>query len=265
MEKRLRIAQMQIHTYREIDRTINSLKKAFHEISKSKPDFVCLGEMFICPYNNMYFRQYAEEEGGPVWQICSDLAKEYNIYLSAGTMPELSDDRLYNTAYVFNRDGQMIAKYRKKHLFDIDIPGKQKFKESDTLSPGDEYVVFNTEYGKMGVCICFDIRFPDQARKMIDSGAKMIICPASFNSTTGPMHWELLFRARAVDNQCFYIGTGGALDENFAYKAYGHSIVVSPWGIVLNQMDEKEGIMITDIDLIEVDDFRKAIPIGINS
>lgn len=136
----------------------------------------------------------------------------------------------------------------RSHLFDIDIKGGQKFKESDTLTPGDSYTVFDTEFGRAGLAICFDLRFPELFRMMALAGAECVFVPAAFNDTTGPLHWELLFRARAVDSQCFLFGTSDARDGNAAYRAYGHSIAVDPWGKVLGMLDEKPGILVTGVE-----------------
>lgn len=136
-------------------------------------DLAVLPEMFCCPYENKYFPEYAEIEGGDTWEKCSRLAAEYGIYLVAGSMPERDEaGNIYNTSYVFDRNGHQIGKHRKMHLFDIDVKGGQYFKESDTLTPGDQVTVFDTEFGKMGLCICYDFRFPELARLMVDEGAR---------------------------------------------------------------------------------------------
>lgn len=225
-------------------------------------DLVTLPEMFACPYDTSAFPKYAEPEGGPTWQFLSKLAAEKKIYLSAGSIPEVDDEgKVYNTAYVFDREGQQIAKHRKVHLFDIDIEGGQAFRESATLSAGNKATVFDTEFCKMGLCICYDIRFPELARLMADQGAKVILCPGAFNLTTGPAHWELLFRSRAVDNQVYYIGTSPARDLNASYVAYGHSLVVDPWGIIVSEMDERAHVRVVDIDLDRVDEVREQLPL----
>ncbi len=224
-------------------------------------DFVVLPEMFCCPYENDQFPFYAEPEGGKLWQLCASLAKKNQVYLLAGTMPEIEEGHIYNTAYVFDRCGRQISKYRKIHLFDIDIKNGQYFKESDTLSAGESLGIFDTEWGTMGMCICYDIRFPELFRLMVDAGAQVVFCPASFNMTTGPMHWELLFRQRAVDNQIFTIGASTARDAQASYQSWGHSIIADPWGRVLLQMDEKEGIAVTEISLADVAAVREQLPL----
>ncbi|MPM78168.1 Deaminated glutathione amidase [bioreactor metagenome] len=191
----------------------------------------------------------------------SKSARENGIYVVAGTMPELVGDKIYNTSYVFDRNGEKIAKHRKMHLFDIDIEGGQRFKESDTLSPGQEVTVFETEFCKIGLAVCYDIRFPELSRLMAMEGAEAIIIPGAFNMTTGPAHWELHFRARALDNQVYTIGVSPARDMEASYHSYGNSIAASPWGNVLCRMDEKEGYVIQEIDTDYVKKIRNELPL----
>lgn len=264
MEKRtkLRLTQLQLHVYEDKEENLRRLAAALDEAAADRPDMAALGEMFCCPYETARFPQYAEPEGGPTWQTLSRLAAAHRIYLSAGSVPERDGDgRVYNTAYVFDRQGRQIAKHRKMHLFDIDVKGGQRFRESETLSAGDAVTVFETEFGKMGLCVCFDIRFPELARLMALAGARLVLVPAAFNGTTGPAHWELTFRARALDDQCFYAGTSVALDETASYKSWGHSILTSPWGDVLGQLDAGPGRMTREIDLGYADEIRAQLPL----
>ena len=241
---------------------LRTAEEAIRTAARQGAELVLLPEMFNCPYETPNFPVYAEKAGGPVWQALSGLAKEFGIYFSAGSVPECDDaGHVFNTAYVFDRSGNQIARHRKVHLFDIDVKGGQYFKESDTLTPGDSATVFDTEFGKIGLCICFDIRFPEIFRRMVLEGADIVLVPAAFNMTTGPAHWELTFRARALDNQIFVFGTSPARDLSASYQAFGHSIAVSPWGRVLNQMDEHEGIQITTIDLDEIGSVREQLPL----
>lgn len=264
----MRIAQLQTMVYDSKEKNRDEIDRIFrmlYETTKDDggmPNMVLLGEMCVCPYENAAFPKYAEKEQGETWRFFQALAKEYGVYLSAGSVPEKDDaGNIYNTAYVFDRNGNQIAKHRKVHMFDIDIEGGQHFRESDTLTPGDRFDVFDTEFGRMGICICFDARFPEGIRLQVLKGAKVILCPANFNMTTGPAHWELMFRSRAVDNQCYVIGTGAARDENGSYIAYGHSLVVSPWGEILTEADEKPVVQITEIDLKTVDKIRAELPL----
>ena len=255
----LKIAQIQMPV--TADRAEN-IRRACDMVRQAGDiDMAVLPEMFCCPYDNACFRPYGGEEGGPAWQALSALAKERGIWLVGGTMPELAAGRVYNTCHVFAPDGQMAAKHRKVHLFDIDVVGGQRFFESDTLSPGQHYTLFDTPFGKVGVAICFDVRFAELFRILALEGARLIVVPAAFNMTTGPAHWELLFRARALDNQCFVAGCAPARDETAGYVSYAHSLVCDPWGRVQAQAGAAPALLICDIDLAQADAVRAQIPV----
>lgn len=258
----LNILQLQTKVLSSKEQTLNYIEAYLKKFLHLQPDIVTLPEMFNCPYDNKSFPLYAEFEEDITYKFCQNLAKKYNIYLSAGSIPEKdAQNHLFNTAYVFDNNGNCIAKHRKMHLFDIDVKNGQRFKESDTLSAGNSITVFDTKWGKMGLCICYDFRFPELARLMVDVGAKIILVPAAFNMTTGPLHWELLFQSRAVDNQVFTIGTAPARNLNASYHSYGHSIIVSPWGKILNQADFEETALFTTINLNEINLVREQIPL----
>ena len=159
------------------------------------------------------------------------------------------------------RTGRSRQKHRKVHLFDIDVAGGQQFFESDTLSPGQHYTLFDTPFGKVGVAICFDVRFAELFRILALEGAQLIVVPAAFNMTTGPAHWELLFRARALDNQCFLAGCAPARDETAGYVSYAHSLVCDPWGRVQAQAGAAPELLICDIDFAQADAVRAQIPV----
>ena len=263
---KIKAAILQTKVFAEKEKNIRQLEDILASGKTEDADLVTLPEMFACPYETGNFPLYAEPEGGPSWQCLSALAKKYGVYLSAGSMPEsesgdLSQLRVYNTAYVFDREGRQIGKHRKAHLFDINVSGGQCFKESDTLSPGNKIGCFETEFGKIGLCVCYDFRFPETARLMAQDGAKVILVPAAFNMTTGPAHWELMFRQRAVESQCFVIGTAPARDTDSSYVSWGHSIAVDPWGTILTQMDEKEGIRVVTLDLDYLEKVRSELPL----
>ncbi|HYE82075.1 MAG TPA: carbon-nitrogen hydrolase family protein [Clostridia bacterium] len=257
-----RVAMIQMHVEEDKLKNIANASEFVRKAAEQNADIAVLPEMFNCPYKTPNFPAYAEEEGGECYSLLSDLAKECGIYLVAGTMPEKDDrGRVFNTSYVFDRKGCKIGRHRKMHLFDIAVEGGQYFKESETLTPGNAVTVFDTEFGKMGLAICYDFRFPELARLMVDEGAKVLIVPAAFNMTTGPAHWEVMFRSRAVDNQTYTIGIAPARAVDSCYVSYGNSIIVSPWGEVIERMDEKEGICIGTLDLDYVEKVRKELPL----
>lgn len=261
MEK-IKIAAIQMSTVADKMENVRTVKTYLEKIKDENPDFVILPEMFCCPYQTENFPIYAEKEGGPVWQQLSGYAKQYGIYLIGGSMPEKDDEgNVYNTSYIFDREGKQIGKHRKVHLFDIDVKGGQTFKESDTLTAGDSDTVFDTEFGKIGVMLCFDIRFPELSRMMVNDGAKVIFVPAAFNMTTGPAHWELSFRTRALDNQIYMVGCAPARDVSAGYISWGHSIVTDPWGRVIDMLDEKKGILLAELDMDYEEQVREELPL----
>jgi predicted amidohydrolase len=247
-----------------IDNKQENLKKASSMITSAskKADFIVLPEMFNCPYSNDKFIEYCEDEkDSPTLNKISKLACENNVYILAGSIPEKEDSKLFNTSYLFGRTGEIIAKHRKMHLFDIDVKDRITFKESDVLTAGNEFTLADTEFGKIGIGICYDIRFPELARVMVENGALVLFYPGAFNMTTGPAHWQLLFRSRALDNQVYCVGVAPALNEDASYHSYGHSIVASPWGEVLAEAGQKEEMIFCEIDLDEIKKVRDELPL----
>lgn len=259
--KDLKIAQIQMAVGRDKATNIRHACELIRQAAQQKIDMAILPEMFCCPYENDAFRPYGEYLGGEAQTALAALAKELGIWIVGGSVPELEENRVYNTCFVFDETGREIAKHRKMHLFDVAVEGGQYFRESDTLSAGNAITVFDTPWGKVGLCICFDLRFEELARCMTLQGVRILIVPAAFNMTTGPAHWELLFRQRAVDNQLFTIGTSPARCETESYVAWGHSIVCDPWGSVLHQCGAAEEIAVTEIPLQRVDAVRQQLPI----
>jgi len=225
-------------------------------------DIAVLPEMFCCPYDPRVFAQYAQPQGGKRWQQLSALARAHNLYLVAGSVPECEGEHLYNTSFVFAPDGAQIARHRKAHLFDVAFEGKPAFRESDSFCPGHGITTFDTPFCRCGLMICYDIRFPEYALETAEAGADVIFVPACFNQRTGPAHWELLFRARAADNQVFMAGVSSALDWQATYHSYAHSIAVSPWGDVLAQLGTRPENHIVSFDLSRLAAVRQQMPLA---
>ena len=253
-----------------VDNKGENIRKAIQMIKESKKqgaDLAVLPEMFNCPYENEKFIEYAEElNGSQTLEKIANIAKEENIHVLAGSIPELEEDgegiqSIYNTAVLFDNKGKLLGKHRKMHLFDIDVKGKIYFKESDTLSAGNDFTVIETELTTIGIGICYDVRFVELSRIMALNGAQILIFPGAFNLTTGPAHWEILFRSRALDNQVYAIGVAPALDKDASYNSFGHSIAVNPWGEIIEELDYEEGLKIVEIDLDEIKRIREEIPI----
>ena len=245
------------------DKAVNLIKaeSLIAKAAKAGSDIVVLPEMWNCPYSNDFFRQYSEIEGGAAYEFLSKMARSLNIYIVGGSIPEIDNGNVYNTSYSFDRNGKQIGKHRKIHLFDIDIKGEIRFMESETLTPGDHSTVINTEFGMIGIGICFDIRFPELFRKMTLEGAKLIILPGAFNMTTGPAHWELTIRARALDNQVYFAACSPASSMEGTYTAFGNSCVANPWGELCGKTDGNESNVYADIDFEYVDKIRNQLPL----
>lgn len=257
----MQIALIQMPVTADKQENLRTARRCLEEAAAHNVDLAILPEMFCCPYENACFRTYGEPEGGPAQETLRKAAADLGLYVVGGSLPELEDDRVYNTSYVFGPDGTQLAKHRKVHLFDIDVAGGQSFRESDTLSPGNAITTFETAFGTMGLCICFDLRFEELARCMCLRGAKVLFVPAAFNMTTGPAHWELLLRQRAVDNQLFTVGTAPARVESSSYVAWGHSMVCEPWGGIVHQCGTGEEVAVTELELSRIDAIRRQLPI----
>lgn len=251
--------------HKVLPKTLENIDKAKQSVKTAKSTgavMAILPEMFSCPYKTDLFRINSFKQGSKEYKAIQKIASENDIYLIAGTVPELGeDDKIYNTSYVFSPKGEQIAKHRKIHLFDIDVEGGIFFKESETLSSGEKATVFETKYGKIGLLICYDIRFPELSRIMAEKGAEIIVLPAAFNMTTGPAHWELTLRARALDNQVYTLACAPARDLDSSYHSYGHSMVCSPWGNIIAEADETEQILYAELDMEYIKKVRKELPL----
>ncbi|MEW6171777.1 MAG: carbon-nitrogen hydrolase family protein [Bacillota bacterium] len=229
---------------------------------KTGARLVTLPEMFACPYVARLFPVYAESfPEGASFRMLADAAREEEVYIVGGSVPEREGDKVFNSSLVFGPQGNLIAHHRKIHLFDVDLPGGFSFRESATLSPGTKATVTHTPLATIGVAICFDIRFPALFREMVREGAHVIVIPAAFNMITGPAHWELLLRARAVDNQVFIIGAAPARDPRADYVAFGHSMIINPWAEVIARAGAEEEIITAEIDLERLARVRRELPL----
>jgi len=246
------------------DNKDKNLKKAagmIRELSTQGSKTIILPEMFNCPYNNTKFIEYAETVDGPTITTLREIASELKIHIIAGSIPEKTEKGIYNTSFTINPKGEIIGRHRKIHLFDIDIPGKITFKESDTLLAGEKPTIVKINQIKIGVGICYDIRFPELSRIMTLQGAQILIFPGAFNMVTGPAHWKTLIRARAIDNQVFVVAVSPARNRQSEYIAYGHSMIADPWGSIIYEACADETIKSVEIDLSKIKKVRERLPL----
>lgn len=251
----------QTKVYENKDDSIESVRKTALRAKDMGADVICIPEMWNTPYSNRYIKKYAEGRDGGCYRFMKTLARDLGVYFVGGSIP-FKDEKgdIYNTSFVFSKDGDEIARHDKIHLFDIDFEDMH-FKESLFLKNGTTATVVDTEFGKIGIGLCFDVRFPELFRAMTNRGAKLILVPGSFNMRTGPLHWENTLKQRAVDNQIFIAGCSPARDENAIYVSFANSMAVNPLGISLGNCGEEEGCIVEEIDFREVKRARNVLPI----
>lgn len=244
-------------------KNIDKGKAIIREAAKANCQVVILPEMFNCPYEAELFSQYAEHypEGETFTMLAQTAASEKIVVVGGSVSEQDENGKLYNSSFVFDEKGALLGRHRKMHLFDVEIEGGTTFKESSILSAGQEMTVIKAAGLTLGIGICYDIRFPELSRLMTLAGAELLIFPAAFGMTTGPAHWELLMRSRAIDNQVFIVGAAPAKLEGAPYQAYGHSIVVDPWGSIVAMAGFEETLLIVELNLDSIKRVRAELPL----
>ncbi|HLL53551.1 MAG TPA: carbon-nitrogen hydrolase family protein [Myxococcaceae bacterium] len=204
----------------------------------------------------------AEALDGPTLSRMAGLARELSITLLAGSVLEAGGPggRFYNTSVLFGPDGARLAVYRKIHLFDVDINDGATYRESDAIAPGTDVVAVDTTVGKLGMSVCYDLRFPELYRKLSAQGATLLSVPAAFTLMTGKDHWEVLLRARAIENQCYVLAPAQFGRHSEKRVTYGHALVADPWGLVIGRASEGEGLAVGEVDPEVLRRVRQSIP-----
>jgi len=262
MRENLKVALCQMRVVNSKSENLNHAREMVFTASQRGARMILLPEIFNVPYDTEIMAANAEIFPGPTTLFLSELAQQHKVILVGGSIPEKDEEgRIYNTSYVFDQKGELIGKHRKIHLFDIDLPDQISFKESNVFSAGDSLQIIRYQGLVMAVIICYDIRFPELARLATLEGAQLLIVPAAFNTTTGPAHWDLLMRSRAVDNQLFVMACSPARNAEASYQAWGHSLVTDPWGRVICEGGIGEEIIEADIDLSLIAKIRRELPV----
>lgn len=221
------------------------------------PEFYCL----LQPSDSEYFSTGFDETEHPALNRAVDLVKDVGCWLLLGSIPVRAENhKVRNRSYLLAPDGEITARYDKIHLFDVAIKDGQQYKESSSVAPGDTAVVAPTPWGKIGMSICYDLRFPHLYRSLAQNGAAFLSVPAAFTAKTGAAHWHALIRARAIETGCFVFAPGQCGNRSWGRRTYGHSLIVDPWGEVLADGGEDTGIICADIEPSEVERIRRMIP-----
>jgi predicted amidohydrolase len=258
-----KIAAIQMCSTDNIDENLAAAGKLITEAASNGAKLAVLPEMFVSMGNKIKPKESVGH--GKVQDFLSNTARENNIWIIGGTIPiSCHDDKKFRAAcLVFNDLGLNVARYDKIHLFDVVISEHEKYAESDNTEPGTDIVCIDTPFGKIGLAVCYDIRFPDLFKKLLAQKVEIIALPAAFTVPTGIAHWEVLARATAIHNLCYFIGACQGGKHSNDRKTYGHSLIIEPWGkIIAEKRDDKPGVIYADIDVDEVHKARKIIPIS---
>jgi predicted amidohydrolase len=203
------------------------------------------------------------DNNGPIQSFLAEQATRHGIWLVGGTIPMVASDenKVRATCLVFDDTGKQVARYDKIHLFDVElVDSDEQYTESETIEPGDKVVVIDSPFGRMGVAVCYDLRFPELFRQQLEDGMEILVLPSAFTAITGRAHWEVLVRARAIENLCYVIAPDQGGYHLSGRETYGHSMIVDPWGTVMNSLARGPGVVCADIELGRLNSARRNFP-----
>src|SRR5690606_38552138 len=259
-----RAGLVQMCTGRDVARNLDELSRLVREAAAAGANYVQTPEVSVLMERDRarLFVETRPEEGNPAIAHCQALARELGIWLHLGSMGVLvKPDKIANRSYLFTPEGRIAARYDKIHMFDVELPGGESYRESRNFEPGSKAVLADLPWGILGMTICYDMRFPALYRALAKAGAQMIAVPSAFTVPTGQAHWHALLRARAIETQCFILAAAQAGTHESGRVTYGHSIIISPWGEVLAEADGAQpSVILADIDLEAVEEARRRVP-----
>lgn len=266
-----RIAVVQMTSSIEVEVNLQKLVVLFEALRGESVTAVFLPENFAALGTTQALEIGLDEQSGNsrIRTFLADQAIALESWIFAGTIPMASrpdgetvgEGRVRAASLVYDQRGQQIARYDKIHLFDVDVDDKQsRYRESDRFEPGDAFEVVNTPFGQVGLSVCYDVRFPEMYRRLVLAGAEILAVPSAFTRVTGQAHYRVLMQARAIENFCFVVAACQVGYHDSGRETYGHSMVVNPWGKVIAELQDQEGILFADIDLEEVNDSRTQVP-----
>ena len=260
----MRVALCQMRSGEDVESNVATAERMLIEAADGDADLAALPETFTYLGSSVGRRAAAEPVPGPTTDRLATIARERSMWVLGGSVIESDGDHIFNTSALIDRTGELVARYRKIHLYDVELAGQPPFRESATFAPGEQLITHETDAARVGLSICYDLRFPELYRGLMVLGAEVLLVPAQFQYATGKDHWEVLLRARAIENQCFVVapaqwGTFGAPEKG--RRSYGNSMVVDPWGRVLVRApDEGDGVWFADLDLTELRHIRQTLP-----
>lgn len=259
------VAAIQLNSGENIDANLNAIATHVADAAQRGAKLVLLPEN--CAYmaaEQGDSKRIAEDLGdlnGTVQSRFAELAAANHIWLIVGAFPTIENGNIYQTSLVFDAAGNHVAHYHKRHLFNVTLPdGRESYRESDAFEYGDDVVVVPTPVGNVGLSICYDLRFPKHFNRLVDAGAEILTLPAAFTHRTGKAHWEVLLRARAIENQCYVIASGQVGHHPGNRQTWGHSLIIDPWGKILAEQAEQAGSITAHVDLAELHHLRSVFP-----
>ena len=255
-------AAIQMTSTAEVERNLDTAERLIEVAARRGAHLVGLPENFGFLRSEGEPIPEAQALDGPWVRRMSELSRRHRLTLLLGSLPERieGETRVYNTSVLLGPDGATLATYRKIHLFDIDLPGLEHLKESRAVRPGEALVVADTPAGRIGLSICYDVRFPEMYRRLSRDGARVLAVPSAFTDRTGKDHWEILLRARAIENLAYVFAPAQAGPHGKGRASYGHAMIVDPWGAVLAQVPDGEGVAIAELDFDRQDRLRRELP-----
>lgn len=263
-----RIGLIQMTSSSDVNENLIYIEQQTTLLAKQGAKWVVTPENAVVFGNKENYHNSAEELGdGPVQERISRLAVEQQVWVLIGSMPILrtsaESQGVATTSILFNPQGQIVAHYDKLHMFDVDVADDHKrYRESETFTPGNNIVVAETPFAKLGLSICYDVRFPNLYAELRRLGAQILLVPAAFTAVTGKAHWEVLLRARAIENQCWVIAVGQGGHHACGRETWGHSMVISPWGEIIASLNQDAASLVVDIELEQIESVRAAMPIS---
>jgi predicted amidohydrolase len=260
--RRLVAAVAQMTSTADVERNLARAERLVAEAVARGATFVALPENFAFLRSTGDPAPDAQSVDGPWVSRMAAAARGHGITLLLGSLPERSDHpgKVHNTSVLLGPDGGVLAVYRKIHLFDIDLPGLEHLKESREVAPGRELVVAQAPFGPLGMTICYDVRFPELYRALTRRGARVLAVPAAFTDRTGKDHWEVLLRARAIENLAYVVAPAQVGVHGKGRASHGHAMIVDPWGAVIAQVADGEGIALAELDFDRQDRVRRELP-----
>jgi predicted amidohydrolase len=255
-------AVVQMTSTADVERNLNAAEALVEEAARRGAAFVGLPENFAFLRSEGQPVPEPQAISGPWVRRMADRARRLRITLLLGSLPEHvpGDTRVRNTSVLIGPDGQTLACYRKIHLFDIDLPGMEHLKESKAVAPGDEIVVADTPLGPVGLTICYDMRFPELYRELVRRGARVLCVPSAFTERTGKAHWEVLLRARAIENLAYVLAPAQVGHHGGGRASHGQALIADPWGAVVAQVPDGEGIALAELDFARLARLRRELP-----